>query len=300
MPFNPSGLSAASASGSLAVTGGPQAAFVPTTTGFSIEITEDGTTYKFLGDSIGATTADAFQLGITHYGSSQTLYYGTLSDRSLRTCATCSGLAYESGSASVPFNLNLPTSTFNTVTGGGTVSISGSLTGQGPTGTAYSLADMPRSTNGSVSVGGSPVSVWKSRVTLPTTAGGITDVALFLTDGSHILAIGTGAMTNAGLNRYVSGGSVFQSCSTNCGFSLAETPEGFTVAFNAATVVGTSTTGPTVSGNVFVAKTTGSLKGSFTNFTPGSSSVMSTNDIRTLKFDATQQSFMRVISLRSR
>ena len=301
-PPPPAASGTPSASGTVTATGAAAGSITPQATGFEITTTADATEYRFFLGPVAvanrptATSTAEVTVTVANNGTGATTSVSYADPRVTLMPAYCS--AFQSTTCGVtistPAGATHPvtlTFTDTPLTGGGT--LNGTLVGDAP-GAAWRVADLPRSTDGSLSVNGSSVAVL-SASTSTTVIPGTTLLSMVLTlaDGTRVV-LSRSNSDPINVARSVST-TLLQNCGSPCPVTLTESAEGTAVAFANAALSG----GTTLNGSVFVGKTQGSLtnNGGLGGFTPVSDSTEAVNDARTVNFSVLGTAAQAGISL---
>lgn len=315
VPSSPA--SAPVASGSLSVSNATVASFAPDAAGFKVSIDKADTIYRFekqvsytLGAGGPVVTGQAY-LSVTRRsqgegGPLQT----TIVQASLAPELGLSGLKTRVCPGDCGITLSTPANTSHPVTlafsnfnlDGWT--LDGSLTGEA-SGAAWSLLDLPRTTDGIVSVNGVPSMVTTGDVVRGTGPGGTSrSVTLRLRNGGMVVVADVlnpqGVPTAPAGVTYLAPDQTPHFCVTNCNVTLTENSTSTVVAFNGSLLEG----GIVLDNSIGLLKTQGSLASpSLGGFSPVSDSIRSENDLRTLVFSVlgtAAQGGISLVSVKSR
>ena len=290
---------APSASGSITATGTLAGSITPQANGYEIKVSADETVHRFFitpvsvvnrptATSTAEVTVRRDSAGVTSVSYADPRVSLIPASCDARISTTC-GVSFSTpAGATHPVTVTL---TDTPLVGGGT--LNGSLVGEAP-GAAWRVADLPRTTDGAVSIGGVNTVVTSASSSSTVQAGiDLRTLVLRLADGSQITVSRLNADPIA-VTRSIRPSTV-QQCSTACNVTLTESSEGTAVAFANTPMGG----GVTLNNSVFIGKTQGTLtnNGNLGAFTPIAEGASAVNDSRTFDFNVLGTTAQSGISL---
>jgi hypothetical protein len=300
-----------SASGTLTVTGSSVSSFSADPTGFQVTVEDTTTKYRFekaVTFTLGGQTATS--TAYVELTRSYNAPGGALSNSvvailldpatSLRgaqlVCTTGAkdcGVSIETpAGATHPVTLN-----FNEITVGG-IKLNGQLTGEAP-GAAWSIAELPRTTDGVVNISGTNATVVTGAVSTGSGPGGsVRSTTLYLAGGGIMSLVNNFApdgVTPTGIGAsYLPPGGSPGFCSQNCAFTVTPTETGTIVALNGLNLGANMVFNNTI----FLGKTQGTLStSSLGSFTPIDDRMKSINGTREIVFSVLGTSAQAGISM---
>lgn len=280
-------VSTASASGNLVVVGGRAQSFAPQTDGFTVKVTATEAVYRFFNDNTitngGVTTksTEYVEVALDVLGRVSGVVYGDKVSplRAGVTCsAGCAGLVVveRPAGASHPVTVR-----FNRAVLSDGSTLEGALVGDTPN-ALWVSRDLPRTTDGFVSVDGVNFEVVAAKVATTTAAGSTSrEVTLTLIDGARVT-----------VNTYSDGRSptVSRQLGADVGLCLSACPVTLTPSGSILVLDLRGTTlsnGKVLRNQIAINTTQGSLStASLGNFTPNSDDISSQGDVRSYAFNA--------------
>lgn len=274
-----------SATGTLAVSGGPSSSFAPQADGFEVQVNAEGVKYRFYRDNrkteggVTTTLTSYLEVKLDLAGVVRSVAYNdpqTILQAPVLCVINCgAGIAVETpAGATHPVTLRLTNVQL------GTLTLNGSLTGDAA-GATWRVQDLPRTTDGFVKFNGVDQAIATARYSV-ISVGGITrrSATLLLSNGATVGVEATDGAPSPVVS-YLSGGNI-QICVSNCAATLNASGSGVTVAFNGTQLSG----GAVLANTVFIGQTQGTLTSStLGSFSPVKDSVESLNARTTYVFD---------------
>lgn len=267
------------ASGTLTVTGvtaaGAATRLTPLAAGFEVSLEDGVTAYQFSQAPPGSASQVLVKVSVTVTGA-MTVAYSDVASRTFTFCSSNCGVTITTANGTThPVTVAFA----NTPLGSG-ISLNGTLVGDAP-GAAWTFADLPGASSGSLTVGGASVRVLAAQDSVFDVGGGNTtrSISVQLSDGS-LLALNKMGNSPFTASRVVPP-STLNNCNSSCGITVADGVGTRITLVNTALV-----TGPVLNGTIDFAHTSGSLS---TNdaigaITPVTSNITSVNAVRTLTF----------------
>lgn len=273
------------ASGTLTATGvtaaGAATRLTPSAAGFEVSLEDGVTAYQFSQAPPGSASQVLVKVSVTVTGA-MTVAYSDVASRTFTFCSSNCGVTITTASGTThPVTVafaNTPLSDLRGLSLG--LSLNGTLVGDAP-GAAWTFADLPGASSGSLAVGGASVRVLAAQDSVFDAGGGNTtrSISVQLSDGS-LLALNKMGNSPFTASRVVPP-STFNNCNSSCGITVADGVGTRITLVNTALV-----TGPVLNGTIDFARTSGSLStnDAISAITPVTSNITSVNAVRTLTF----------------
>lgn len=274
-----------SATGTLAVAGGPNSSFAPQADGFEVRVTEEGVKYRFYRDNhkteggVTTTLTSYLEVRLDLKGSVLSAAYNDPQTASQWPVFCSTGCA-AAIAVETPAGETHPVTLRLTDLKLGTITLNGSLTGDAE-GATWRVQDLPRTTDGFVKYNGVDLPIVTAQYSVLSNDSYAQRRAVLRPGNGTILSIEAVDGAASPLVSYQTS-SGFEMCLSNCPVTLTESDSGVAVAFNSTPL----SSGAVLDNTVFIGRTQGTLTSStLGSFTPLKDRVESLNAQTTYVFD---------------